>query len=249
MPRQPAKATRLADELALQINNGAFKPGSWLPSWATLAEQHGVVISTVRRALAMLAERDLIELVPGRGAIVRTRSDVTRHAADVTRQEGAWRGFPLSVTEAGAVPFTDTTIRDVEATAEIAPWLAVPVGTTVLERNRTQGHVLDGERQPLQVAVTWFAPRVTEQLPILRQPSTGPGGMYSRMADAGHILRWEDTVTERPATQDERSRLNLAEGAHVLLIWRRCYNQDQRVLEVTRRAIRSDRSPVIYRYG
>ncbi len=72
--------------------------------------------------------------------------------------------------------------------------------------------------------------------------------MYSRMTDAGHVLRWEDTVTERPATADERSRLGLPDGQHVLLIWRRCYNQDDRVLEVTRRAIRSDRSPVVYRY-
>ncbi|ADP82625.1 GntR family transcriptional regulator [Pseudofrankia inefficax] len=248
MPRQPAKATQLADALALQIENGTLKPGTWLPSWANLAAQHGVVISTVRRALAMLADRDLIELVPGRGAIVGPSAGMTRQASDVTRQEGAWRGFLLSVVEAGAEPFTDTVIRDTGATAEIASWLAVPIGTTVVERDRTQGQMVDGQREPLQIATTWFSPQITGELPILRQLSTGPGGMYSRMTDAGHVLRWEDTVTERVATSDERSRLGLSRGAHVLLIWRRCYNQDQRILEATRRAIRSDRSPVVYRY-
>jgi GntR family transcriptional regulator len=157
----------------------------------------------------MLADQGLIDLIPGRGAIVSHRTAVTRHAVDVARQEGTWRGFLLSVVEAGAEPFTDTVIRDVEATAEIATWLAVPLGTIVVDRDRTQGQILDGERQPLQIAISWFTPQITEQLPVLRQPATGPGGMYSRMSDAGHQLRWEDTVTERAATPDERARLDL----------------------------------------
>lgn len=250
MPRQPVKANRLAETLAIQIEEGTLKPGEWLPSRKTLATNHGVVISTVRAALGILADRGLVELVPGRGAIVtKRRLPMTRHAMDVTQQEGPWRGFLLSVAATGAEPFTDPDIRDVNATVEVASWLAVPVGTRVLERNRTQGQVVDGVRQPIQVAVTWFAPSITEQLPVLRQRDTGPGGMYARMSEAGHTLRWEDTVTERPATADERARLELAEGQHVLLIWRRCYNQDDRILEVTRRAIRSDRSPVVYRYA
>jgi GntR family transcriptional regulator len=69
------------------------------------------------------------------------------------------------------------------------------------------------------------------------------------MAGAGHVLRWEDTVSERAPVGDERARLGLAPDQHVLLVWRRCYNQEDRILEVTRRAIRADRSPVVYRYG
>jgi len=196
----------------------------------------------------MLADRGLVDLVPGRGAVLRSAA-IRRDSADVTRQEGNWRGFPLSLITAGAKPYSDTAIRDLDATAEIAQWLAVPVGTTVLERNRTQGRVVEGDRQPIQVAITWFTPAIVEQLPVLRKSNTGPGGMYSRMADAGHRLRWEDTVSERAPVDDERVRLDLAPDQHVLLIWRRCYNQEDRILEVTRRAIRADRSPVVYSYG
>ncbi len=54
---------------------------------------------------------------------------------------------------------------------------------------------------------------------------TGPGGMYFRMTEAGHLLRWEDTVSERASLDDERARLGLVPDQHVLLVWRRCYNQ------------------------
>ncbi len=248
MPRQPERAREIADAIAREITEGKVTPGGWLPSKPVLASRHGVTVGTIQRALVMLTERGMVDLVPGRGAVLRVAT-LQRDAADVARQEGNWRGFPLSVLIAGAEPYTDTAIRDVEATAEIAQWLAVPLGTTILERNRTQGQVVGGDRQPIQIAITWFTPAIVEQLPVLRELDTGPGGMYSRMADAGHRLRWEDTVSERLPVEDERRRLDLVPDQHVLLIWRRCYNQEDRILEVTRRAIRTDRSPVVYRYG
>ncbi|WP_242605539.1 hypothetical protein [Frankia sp. Cppng1_Ct_nod] len=45
------------------------------------------------------------------------------------------------------------------------------------------------------------------------------------MTEAGHLLRWEDTVSERASLDDERARLGLVPDQHVLLVWRRCYNQ------------------------
>ncbi len=247
MPRQPTRAREVADAITHQIAEGEIGPGALLPSKPALAVQHGVTVGTVQRALVMLADQRVVELVPGRGAVARS-GGVRRDSADVTRQEGGWRGFPLSVRAGGGEPYLETSISDVAATTDVGQWLAVPVGTVVVERNRTQGRVVNGERQPIQIAITWFSPAVTRQLPILREANTGPGGMYSRMTDAGHILRWEDTVSERAAESEERTRLALASDQHVLLIWRRCYDQEDRILEVTRRAIRADRSPVVYRY-
>jgi GntR family transcriptional regulator len=226
---------------------GSVGQNGWLPSKPVLASTYGVTVGTIQRALDMLVDQRLVEPVPGRGVMLR-RDVVRRDSADVARQEGAWRGFPLSVLHAGAEPYSDSTIRDVLATAEIAQWLAVPVGTAVLERNRTQGQITDGTRQPIQIAITWFSPTISAQLPILREHTTGPGGMYSRLTEVGHVLRWEDTVSERPPIDDEPARLDLTPDQHVLLVWRRCYNQEDRIVEVTRRAIRADRSPIVYRY-
>lgn len=57
--------------LEREIAAGSLAPGTLLPSERTLAERHGLSRSMVREALRTLAERRLIEVLPGRGSVVR----------------------------------------------------------------------------------------------------------------------------------------------------------------------------------
>lgn len=61
----------LATLLARRVTEGEFQPGELLPSERGLAEEYGLSRSMVREALRMLAERRLIDIVPGRGSFVR----------------------------------------------------------------------------------------------------------------------------------------------------------------------------------
>lgn len=61
----------LATLLARKIAAGDFAPGQLLPSERTLADEYGLSRSMVREALRTLAERRLIEVLPGRGSLVR----------------------------------------------------------------------------------------------------------------------------------------------------------------------------------
>jgi DNA-binding FadR family transcriptional regulator len=61
----------LASLLARKIMAGEFRSGSMLPSERSLAEGYGLSRSMVREALAVLGERRLIEVIPGRGSFVR----------------------------------------------------------------------------------------------------------------------------------------------------------------------------------
>jgi GntR family transcriptional regulator, transcriptional repressor for pyruvate dehydrogenase complex len=61
----------LATLLAKQIAAGHYQPGDLLPSERALSDAHGLSRSMVREALRMLAERRLIEILPGRGSRVR----------------------------------------------------------------------------------------------------------------------------------------------------------------------------------
>ena len=61
----------LAAMLANRISGEEFRAGELLPSERQLAEEYGLSRSMVREALRMLAERRLIEIVPGRGSFVR----------------------------------------------------------------------------------------------------------------------------------------------------------------------------------
>jgi GntR family transcriptional repressor for pyruvate dehydrogenase complex len=61
----------LAALLGRRIAAGAFSPGELLPSERVLSEEYGLSRSMVREALRMLAERRLIDVLPGRGSRVR----------------------------------------------------------------------------------------------------------------------------------------------------------------------------------
>lgn len=76
----PAFMTResLAAFLEEQILQGALAVGAKLPSERQLADRYGVSRPIVREALRTLAERDLVEVRPGRGSYVRdARGGVT----------------------------------------------------------------------------------------------------------------------------------------------------------------------------
>lgn len=65
---------RLTESLRARITDGEFRPGTALPSEATLSAEYGVARNTLRRALDQLAEDGLIEVLPGRGRIVASSS-------------------------------------------------------------------------------------------------------------------------------------------------------------------------------
>jgi len=245
MPRPPTKAQRIADALMTQIADGEPQPGSWLPSERELSEANAVDRSTVRRALRMLQEQGVVRLHEGTGAEVLRTAPVRRDAADVTSQVGNWRGFHISAEQSGKAPYTKTEVSEVPADAATARWLGVPTGTLVIERARIQGIV--GE-SPVQLSTTWIPPNIVERLPILRQVNTGPGGMLSRLEEIGCQLRFEDSVTCRLPLADEQHRLEIDAKQPVLTVWRRCYDQSNRIVEVTHRVIVGDRHELIYRY-
>ena len=251
MPRRPVKAEQIADALAQRIATGEFGTRGWLPPLRELAKTYDAVERTVTSGLTLLAERGLVEIVPSKGTRVLTAA-VQRDTGDITRQVGTWRGFHTAASRAGAQAYTDThRIAEVEATPEVADRLGIPVGSTILERARVQGLVVNNVRQPIQISTTWITSDVVARLPILSQHDTGPGGMGSRMAEAGYELGYEDVVTARPPTPQERDHLALAEGQPVLVAWRRAFDQNGagRVLEATVRIINPALHELVYRYA
>lgn len=62
---------RVADDIAARIDSGELADGARLRSERELAEYYEVAYGTVRRAMAVLRERGLIETIHGRGTFVR----------------------------------------------------------------------------------------------------------------------------------------------------------------------------------
>lgn len=68
-----AEYLRIAAALRERITQGEFGPGSLIPSEAQIAADYSVARGTARRALHELGS-DLVEVVPGRGRVVRSKS-------------------------------------------------------------------------------------------------------------------------------------------------------------------------------
>ncbi len=62
---------QLRDLFAAAVADGRWRPGEAIPSEDSLAEQHGVAVGTVRKALALLVTQGLLERRQGRGTFVR----------------------------------------------------------------------------------------------------------------------------------------------------------------------------------
>ena len=66
---------RLADVLRAEIAGGAYPPGTQLPSYRRLRDEHHVALNTAQTAIRILAVEGLVEIRPARGAYVRERAD------------------------------------------------------------------------------------------------------------------------------------------------------------------------------
>ena len=73
---------RLADNLAAQIEAGAFRPGDRIPSIRRLRDQFGVSVSTVLEALRLLEDRGLVRSQPQSGHYVQAPAPPSRREPD-----------------------------------------------------------------------------------------------------------------------------------------------------------------------
>ena len=115
---------QIQDWLEFRIKEGELSPGARLPTEQELARQFGVNRHTVRRALNLLAEKDLIRTEQGNGSFVREQildypvGSRTRFHENLLRQERKPRGELLG---SSVIPATTEVARalDLHKGAEV----------------------------------------------------------------------------------------------------------------------------------
>jgi DNA-binding GntR family transcriptional regulator len=65
---------QIADHIEGQIRTGVLHEGAALPSVPNLAEEYGVARMTIKRAVEILVERELVVVLHGRGTFVRRQA-------------------------------------------------------------------------------------------------------------------------------------------------------------------------------
>lgn len=71
------KHVRVYDRLYRLIQEGVYPPGSQLPSEPDLAAQMGVSRMTLRRALSLLIDDDLVKNIRGKGNFIRAQENLS----------------------------------------------------------------------------------------------------------------------------------------------------------------------------
>jgi DNA-binding FadR family transcriptional regulator len=89
--RRETLAEQVAQHLLVEIESGRLSPGDTLPSEAQLAARYNVSRPIVREALKTLAARGIIEIVNGKGALVKAMNsdpirDFFQRAVQLNRQ-------------------------------------------------------------------------------------------------------------------------------------------------------------------
>lgn len=175
--------------------------------------------AVVTQALGTLKAEGLLESHPAQGTFVRTPrklltwalSEFESHRGD-TYTADAWA---LAVEQQGLEPRTEVTVRRVKATAEIANWLDLAEGDTVIVRER----VRYADDLPYMIGASYFPAWVAAGT-RLEEPGdqSAPGGL---LVEAGHPqLQVTDTVAAPVASGEEARTLGIPERSKVWCVLR-----------------------------
>ena len=205
------------------IDSGVLQPGQALPSERDLSQQLSLSRVTVRRALSGLVESGLLTQRHGAGSFVAER---------IQRSFSRLTSFTDDLRERGLNPRSEFFERSVgEVTPEEAMALNLSPGSGVVRIYR----VRYGGDSPLAVERT-LVPHA-----LLPNPESVENSLYEALQPHGHRPVRALQHLRAVALEGETARLlQLPEGSPGLLIERRAFLADGRVVESTRSFYRGD---------
>jgi GntR family transcriptional regulator len=224
---------QIADHLRAAIDRGDLAEGDQLPSEAQLMEHYGVARMTVRNAINILQEEARVTSEHGRGVYVRRRPPVRRLASDRFARryrKGGKAAFIAEAEHTGSRPTVDSleVTRAVGPPQEITDRLKLGAKDKVTVRSRR--YLMDD--RPMETAVSYIPADLADGTPI-NEPNPGPGGIYARIEEQGHVLgRFTEEVSARQPTPEESAALSLPPGVPVIHLVRTAYDMDDRAVEV-----------------
>lgn len=231
--RRPLLWHSIAQQLEADIAERRLAVGDKLPTEQQLCDQFKTNRHTVRRALAQLQARGLVESTQGRGSFVRKPS--------ILYQIGRRTRFSDLLEQQAANPSTRTLTLELRPAApQVATALGIRAGTPAIFVER-MGYAND---LPVSVACHWFA---SERLPGFRRNYTRSMSITQTLADCGvaDYTRLRTRISARLPTPAEAELLSLPR--HIPLLITRSWNIDSegRPLEYGEARIAADRIEVM----
>ncbi len=212
LPRPSRLWHMIAKRLEADIAERRLAVGDKLPTEQNLCEQFKTNRHTVRKALAHLQARGLVESTQGRGSFVRKPS--------IIYQIGRRTRFSDLLQQQQANPSTRTLTLELRpANPHVAAALGIKAGLPAIFVER-MGFAND---QPISIACHWFS---SDRLPGFRRHYTRTLSITQALADCGvaDYTRLRTRISARLPTPAESEQLNLPR--HIPLLVTRSWNID-----------------------
>ena len=207
---------RLSQEIAHQITTGQLKPGESLPGERVLAERLSLSRVTVRKAINGLAEAGQLIRRPGAGTEVtgRVEKSLTRLTS-----------FSEDIAARGLVPGCIWLRKDlVRSDINEARALEIPSGSLVLQLQRIR--TASGAPIALERAVLPAS--------IIADPASIDQSLYLALEAVGAApTRAVQRLRAQGASANDANHLRCNAGAALLVMERRCFDMQGRVVECT----------------
>lgn len=211
--------TRIAAQLAAEIEDGTWEPGSALPTIPELIDRFDVSRITVRGAIDALAKQGLVYTgwAGGRrGTLVRSTGRTDHFVTDgmkETRERSDYDAFSENAQRAGRDPSKRFEMRIESPPSDVAERLGS--GEDELVVVRTTHELLDGE--PWALATSYYPRDLAEEVG-LDTPRDIPQGTIRALSDAGHReVACVDEVTDETATTALAQELAVPAGFPLLV--------------------------------
>jgi GntR family transcriptional regulator len=230
-PKQPPKWRQIADEIALQIDEGIYRPGDRLPSVQALVAEGKGATATVHRAYQALEAEGLVQTVQGSGTTVLSPGASSSTVTGAARLERLRRtGRPLIPRE------TYVNARSVVrscADPEIASLLGIDLFDEIILRSRT--FVRDGKATVLALNVIHLRALLT--LPELLDAGPMPKFRHDLYAErtGRRVIAGPEQSTARLASTNELEEFGIdvpIDAPVPVLVLRTVYSDDDGPLEV-----------------
>jgi GntR family transcriptional regulator len=218
------------------IKNGAFHPGDKLPNEDTLQEKFGVSRITVRKALQVLVEDEILIRIQGRGTFV-----TEGRFSETIFSSGSFTDICLRMN---VTPSTHILSRELqEAKQRIAKKLLIEAGEKIIYIQRLR--YLDGVPCILEYD---YCPMT---LSFLLDVEIENKSMFGIIKEKLGLLPavFEDHFEVHYATKDEAKLLECEAGAALLRVNQIISKKGSGILYYNEQLIRSDRYQYAVRYN
>jgi GntR family transcriptional regulator len=199
---------QLRDLMVARIEAGEWSPGTFLPSETRLADEYGVAVGTLRKALLDLASEGVVQRRQGKGTVVAS------HDSD----QVLFRFFNLRRSDGGMIRPESRVLSCTRITADTKAAAALGVGTGADVIRITR--VRDGDGIPIVYEHVFLDAARFGALETTRDPL--PNTLYQLYQSqfGATVHRACETVTAAAAEGSCAKELGLPDGTPVLRIRR-----------------------------